>query len=70
MKLVTTVLKNTKYVYLLVSSDEPLTNNGEWNVIMQQKINGKYLILIKKVFFKIICFIEKHLNNQEFVFRS
>lgn len=49
MKEVTLILKNIKNVHLLVSSDEPLPNNKEWNVIIQQKINGKYLILIKKV---------------------
>lgn len=49
MNLVTLILKNTKHVHLLVSSDVPLPYNKEWNIIMQQKINGRYLILIKKV---------------------
>lgn len=44
------ILKNTKKAYLLVLSDDPLLSNKEWSVIMQQKFNGHYLVLIKKVF--------------------
>lgn len=46
---VITNLKNTKKVHLLVLSDEQLSSNNEWSIIMQQQFNGCYLVLIKKV---------------------
>lgn len=46
---VVSVLKNTKRVHLLVSSKEPMSSTKEWNVIMQQQLNGHYLVLIKKI---------------------
>ncbi|VVC29213.1 Acyl transferase/acyl hydrolase/lysophospholipase,Ketoacyl-synthetase, C- [Cinara cedri] len=42
-------LKNKKKVNLLVLSDEQIFSNKEWTVIMQQKFNGHYLALIKKI---------------------
>lgn len=50
---VVSVLKNTKRVHLLVSSKEPMSSTKEWNVIMQQQLNGHYLVLIKKVYFDL-----------------
>lgn len=43
------IFNNTKRAYLLVLSVEPLLSNREWSVIIQQKFNGHYLVLIKKV---------------------
>jgi len=46
---VISVFKNTKYVHLLVLSDEVLSSTENWSVILQQKFNEKHLVLIKKV---------------------
>lgn len=43
------IFKNTKKTYLLVRSDEKLSNTKNWSVILQQQFNGQYLVLIKKV---------------------
>lgn len=47
---VISILKNTKRVHLLVLSKESISSTKEWNVIMQQRLNGNYLVLIKKVY--------------------
>lgn len=44
-------LQNTKKGHLLVLSDEQLSSNKEWSVIMQQQFNGHHLILMKKVIY-------------------
>lgn len=41
--------KSVKKYHVLVISDEPLTSNKEWSVIIQQKINGNYFVLMTKV---------------------
>lgn len=46
---VISVFKNTKYVHLLVLSDEVLSSTENWSVILQQKFNEKHLVFIKKV---------------------
>lgn len=51
---VTSIFKNTKKTYLIVVSDEKLSNTKNWNIILQQQFNGQYLVLIKKVCLKCL----------------
>lgn len=50
MKNAISIFKNINKAFLIVQSDEPLISNKEWGVVIQQKFNKHYLVLLKKVF--------------------
>lgn len=68
---VVTSLQITKKGHLLVLSDEPLSSNKEWNVVMQQQFNGHHLILMKKVIYsEVITLRNIYITRELLHFRS
>lgn len=68
MEKIISILKNTKKVYLLALLEKPFIVNNEWSVIMQQKFNGYYLVLIKKVCCIIMVIIKTGYKITKLVF--
>jgi len=43
------LMKNKSRVHLVVSSINPITDSGDYTIVLQQKFGDSYLSLMKKV---------------------
>jgi len=43
------LMKNKSHVHLIVFSNGPLSDSGDYTIVLQQKFGDNYLALIKKV---------------------